>query len=109
MQSMTSGGIMTSPTSNESHNQVDAKLSRFVQKRELSRHTGLSGETLKKYRDLGFFRENIHWIRVNSKLVLYNLPLILDWIQNVHDPDSHWRAVEAYLVALPSNQGKQRG
>jgi hypothetical protein len=109
MQQMTFGGIMNSPTSARPQTPVDLKLSRFVQKRELSRLTGLSGETLKKYRNLGFFRENIHWIRVNSKLVLYNLPLILDWIQNVHDPASHWRAVEAYLVALPSNQSKHRG
>ncbi|MCU0570102.1 MAG: hypothetical protein MUF49_26460 [Oculatellaceae cyanobacterium Prado106] len=94
--------------SSDSSSKVKAELSRFVKKRELSRQTGLSGETLKKYRDLGFLRENIHWIRINSKLVLYNLPLILDWLQNIHDPDSHWRAVEAYLTELPSNQIKQR-
>ncbi|PSB60833.1 hypothetical protein C7B61_16845, partial [filamentous cyanobacterium CCP1] len=46
---------------------------RFVKKREISKLTGLSGDTLKKYRLSGLLCEDIHWIRINSKVVLYNL------------------------------------
>jgi hypothetical protein len=67
---------------------------RFVKKREISKLTGLSGDTLKKYRLSGLLCEDIHWIRINSKVVLYNLPLMLDWLQNIHDPQPHQRAIE---------------
>jgi hypothetical protein len=80
----------------------------FVKKRDLSKATGLSGETLKKYRLSGRLIEDIHWVRVNSKLVLYNLPLILDWIQNSADPNAHRRAIEAYRDSLLSSQKKRR-
>jgi hypothetical protein len=76
----------------------------FVKKREISRLTGLSGDTLKKYRLSGLLCENIHWIRVNSKVVLYNVPLILDWLCNVSDPQAHQRAIEAYQGMLLSNR-----
>ncbi|PSB05736.1 hypothetical protein C7B76_30910 [filamentous cyanobacterium CCP2] len=76
----------------------------FVKKREISKLTGLSGATLKKYRLSGLLSEDIHWIRINSKLILYNAPLILDWLQNFNDPQAHQRAIEAYLTTLLSNQ-----
>ncbi|MBW4466281.1 MAG: hypothetical protein KME07_12720 [Pegethrix bostrychoides GSE-TBD4-15B] len=81
---------------------------RFVKKREISKLTGLSGDTLKKYRLSGILCEDIHWIRVNTKLVLYNVPLIMDWLQNINDPAAHQRAVESYLSTLLSNQKKRR-
>jgi hypothetical protein len=80
---------------------------RFVKKREISRLTGLSGDTLKKYRLSGVLSEDIHWVRVNAKLVLYNVPLILDWLQNINDPIAHQRAIESYLATLLSNQKKR--
>lgn len=81
---------------------------RFVKKREISKLTGLSGDTLKKYRLSGILSEDIHWIRVNTKLVLYNVPLILDWLQNINDPLAHQRAVESYLSMMLSNQKKRQ-
>lgn len=80
----------------------------FVKKRELSKLTGLSGDTLKKYRLSGLLIEDIHWIRVNSKLVLYNVPLIMDWLQNISDPQAHRRAIEAYQATLLSSREKKR-
>lgn len=80
----------------------------FVKKRDLAKVTGLSGDTLKKYRLSGLLIEDIHWIRVNSKLVLYNLPLMIDWIQNRSCPDAHRRAIEAYQNTLLSNQKTKR-
>lgn len=38
----------------------------FVGKREISKLTGLSGHTLKKYRLKGLLSQDIHWIRINS-------------------------------------------
>jgi hypothetical protein len=81
---------------------------RFVKKREISELTGLSSDTLKKYRLSGILCENIHWIRINSKVVLYNVPLILDWLQNIHDPKAHHRAIEAYQSMLLSNRKVRR-
>ncbi|WP_416671529.1 hypothetical protein [Egbenema bharatensis] len=80
----------------------------FVKKREISKLTGLSGDTLKKYRLSGILCEDIHWIRVNSKVVLYNVPLIMDWLQNINDPQAHHRAIEAYQAMLLSNKKVRR-
>lgn len=80
---------------------------RFVKKREISKLTGLSGDTLKKYRLSGMLSEDIHWVRVNAKLVLYNVPLILDWLQNINDPLAHQRAIESYMSTLLSNKKKR--
>jgi hypothetical protein len=82
---------------------------RFVKKQEISKLTGISSDTLKKYRLSGILCEDIHWIRVNSKVVLYNVPLILDWLKNIHDPNAHHRAIEAYQAMLLSNQKVRRG
>jgi hypothetical protein len=86
---------------------------RFVKKREICRLTGLSGDTLKKYRLSGRLSENIHWIRLNPKVVLYNAPLVMDWLQNIHDPATHLKAIEAYHASLasstpPKRKGKAR-
>jgi hypothetical protein len=80
----------------------------FVGKREISKLTGLSGDTLKKYRLKGLLSQDIHWIRINSKVVRYNVPLIKDWLQNINDPQTHQRAIEAYLATLLSSPGKSK-
>lgn len=82
----------------------------FVDKREASRLTGLSGDTLKKYRlKQGLLIEGIHWVRLNAKTIRYNLPLVQDWLQNRNDPKAHQRAVENYQATLLSNQPKKPG
>lgn len=81
----------------------------FCTKQHLAQVTGLSPETFKKYRLSGVWIEGTHWQRINSRCVLYNLSLVLDWIANRSDPQSHQRAIQAYLVSLPSNQPKRRG
>ncbi|PSB25348.1 excisionase family protein [Stenomitos frigidus] len=81
----------------------------FCNKHRLSDATGLSPETFKKYRLSGKWIEGVHWQRLNSRCVLYNLSLILDWVANRSSPCVHQRAIESYLAALPSNQPKKRG
>jgi hypothetical protein len=80
----------------------------FVGKRELSKLTGLSGDTLKKYRLQGMLSENIHWIRINPKVVRYNVPLIKDWLQNINNPQAHQQAIEAYLATLLSSSKRSK-
>jgi hypothetical protein len=81
----------------------------FVKPEKLVEATGLSVSTFKRYRLTGIWIEGIHWYRINSRLVLYNLPLISDWVANRMSPRAHERAVENYLRSLPSNQPKKRG
>lgn len=80
----------------------------FCTKKSLCNATGLSNSTFKKYRLQGAWIEGIHWQRVNSRCVLYNLSLILDWLANRSQPEHHQKAIDFYVRSLPSNQGKRR-
>ncbi|MCU0568855.1 MAG: hypothetical protein MUF49_19930 [Oculatellaceae cyanobacterium Prado106] len=89
-------------------NKVTSGTSQFVKKREIAKITGISGETFKKYRLSGRLSENIHWIRVNSKVVLYNVPLILDWLRNINHPEIHQQAIDTYQeMMLPDKKGRR--
>jgi hypothetical protein len=94
---------MKSAVSALSTNQV-----RFADKQEMSRLTGLSADTLKRYRLSGLLIENVHWIRLNSRTVRYCVPLVLDRIQNQHSPKLHEKAIENYQTLLMSYQGKTK-
>lgn len=78
----------------------------FVDKQKATQSLSLSGETLKRYRLSGEWIEGIHWVRINSRCVRYNLDLIQDWFHNRHDPAAHMRAIEVYQAGLLSNQKK---
>lgn len=82
----------------------------FVNKQTASELTGLSAETLKKYRHAGKLEKGIHWVEINCRVVRYNISLLLDWVQN-HDenPKGHIKAIENYLASLPSSQKQTRG
>jgi tRNA(His) 5'-end guanylyltransferase len=78
----------------------------FVSKQEATQSLKLSGTTLRRYRVQGLLIEGIHWVRVNSRCIRYNLELIKDWLHNRHDPAAHQRAIEIYQASLLSNQRK---
>lgn len=78
----------------------------FVSKHQAAKCLNFSSSTLKKYRLQGDWIEGIHWVRINSRCVRYNLELIKDWLSNRHDPAAHLRAIEQYQAGLLSNQGK---
>ncbi|WP_013320680.1 helix-turn-helix transcriptional regulator [Gloeothece verrucosa] len=80
----------------------------FVGKQEVSQHLKLSATTLKRYRLQGLLVEGIHWVRLNSRCIRYNLDLLQDWLQNRDDPIAHQRAIEIYQASLLSNQKKPR-
>ncbi|MEM6840064.1 MAG: hypothetical protein ACFB0G_19455 [Leptolyngbyaceae cyanobacterium] len=78
----------------------------FVSKQEAIQSLKLSGTTLRRYRVQGVLIEGVHWVRVNSRCIRYNLELIKDWLHNRHDPAAHQRAIEIYQASLLSNQRK---
>jgi hypothetical protein len=81
----------------------------FVDKKVVTELTSLSGYTLKRYRLQGKLQQDIHWVMLNSRVVRYNIILILDWMQNyTNNPQAHLRAIENYLASLPSSQKKIR-
>ncbi|ACC83241.1 hypothetical protein [Nostoc punctiforme] len=94
----------TNTTSN-----FDSQHYPFVNKQVASKLTGLSGDTLKRYRLQGKLQKDIHWVVLNSRVVRYNITLVLDWVQNhISNPNAHLRAIDNYLAYLPSNQRKRR-
>lgn len=76
----------------------------FVSKHEIARLIHVSPETLKSYRRSELLVEGIHWIRVNSRVVRYNLPLVQDLFQNLNNPTAHQRTIDNYRATLLSNQ-----
>jgi CHAD domain-containing protein len=78
---------------------------KFVSKKEAIKHLEMSETTLKRYRKGGSWIEGIHWVRINSRCIRYNLELIQDWIHNRCNPKAHQKAIEAYQATLPSQQG----
>ncbi|NET34863.1 MAG: hypothetical protein F6K19_23035 [Cyanothece sp. SIO1E1] len=76
----------------------------FVSKQKASECLNLSSSTLKKYRLEGVWIEGVHWVRINSRCVRYNLELIQDWLHNRDNPTAHLRAIEIYQASLLSNQ-----
>ena len=82
----------------------------FIDKNVAAKLTGLSGDTLKRYRQKGKLQKDIHWVSVNSRVVRYNKTLLSDWIQNHQsNPKAHSKAIENYLASLPSSQKKTQG
>lgn len=79
----------------------------FVSPRELVAAITLSRSSLYRLRQTDW-QVGIHWQRLSHHQILYNLPLILDWVANRGSPELHERAIRAYLAALPSSQPKKK-
>lgn len=79
-------------------------MTQFVNKKNACEHLNLSGSTLKKYRLQGDWIEGIHWVRLNSRCIRYNLDLIKDWVHNRSNPTAHMKAIETYQNSLLSYQ-----
>jgi hypothetical protein len=81
----------------------------FVDSAMLQEKLGLSTKTLQSLRREGTLIQGIHYSEVNSRLILYNLPLMIDWVVNRHDLEAHLRAIENFQASLLSNQVKPKG
>ncbi len=47
--------------------------------------------------------EGIHYQKIGTRKVLYNLALIENWVATRHSPHEHQTAIEQYLKSLPQN------
>jgi hypothetical protein len=65
--------------------------------------------TFQDWRNKGKLLEGVHWVRVGRTSILYNLPLLEDYIANLGDPAAHQRAIDNYLASLPSNAPAKSG
>ena len=81
-------------------------MTQFVSKREAIESLKLSDTTLRRYRVQGLLIEGLHFVRLNSRCIRYNLDLVKDWLHNRHDPEAHQRAIDIYQESLLSNQKK---
>jgi tRNA(His) 5'-end guanylyltransferase len=79
-------------------------MSQFVNKQNAAAQLNLSPSTLKRYRMEGTWIEGVHWVKLNSRCIRYNLELIKDWLHNRHDPLKHEQAIEIYRAKLLSAQ-----
>jgi adenosyl cobinamide kinase/adenosyl cobinamide phosphate guanylyltransferase len=81
----------------------------YVRVDVLEHQSGISKHSWKKYRASGTLPEGLYWFRLNSRVVLYCLPLVLDWLLNhKNDPIAHQQAIENFQALLLSNQSKTR-
>ncbi|MGB3312579.1 MAG: hypothetical protein WBG32_00870 [Nodosilinea sp.] len=80
----------------------------LLTRRAAQANLGVGQTTLKVWR-LGDRRQGVeprllqgvHWFQPSHGLILYNVTMIRDWLAN---PDTHHRAVEAFLASQPSSQ-----
>ncbi|MGA7934970.1 MAG: hypothetical protein WCA35_15595 [Kovacikia sp.] len=80
-----------------------------VRPAEVKRSFFVSEEFLRKKRYQGILLEGVHYIRIGEhKGILYNRPLIIDWMINRRFPNVHQRAIDNFLASLPSNQPRRK-
>jgi hypothetical protein len=87
----------------------------FVDKHAISRVLGIRPGTLKIWR-LGRssprvaprLNEGAHWVRMGERSILYNLPLLTDFVATRHNPEAHKIAISAYLASLPSSKAGRK-
>ena len=76
----------------------------FAPSRDAMRATGMGGDKLRQLRRDGILQERIHWVTIpGSTNILWNVPLILDWLVNGSSP-SHQRAIERFVSSLASSE-----
>jgi hypothetical protein len=80
-------------------------MTEFISGHCLSKAVQLSPSSLYRCRRQ-HWQPGIHYQKLGHRQVLYNLPLILDWIANRGSPELHERAIRLYLANLPSSQRK---
>jgi hypothetical protein len=84
--------------------EVTPWLKAFAPLRLASEATGLGTDKLRQLRRDGLLTERIHWVRIpKSTNVLWNVPLIVDWMVNGDSP-AHQRAIEHFVASLPSSK-----
>ena len=75
-----------------------------VPTREMCIHAGVSADTLKDWRVRGLLPRGIYWYTLpGSDRIIWIKDLVRDFLVNGGESPSHRRAIERYLVSLPSS------
>ena len=80
----------------------------LVSKHVIKAELGISSSKLKDWR-LGKegspprLTEDIHWLRVGSRKIIYNFELMRDFLHNQDNWELHEKAITHYLESLPSS------
>lgn len=92
----------------------------WVDKRHLAKAISLSPELFKLLR-LGrkgrdgkpdthpVWVEGVHYQKIGTRKILYNLQLIENWVATRHSPREHELVIEQYLKSLPQNAPRKTG
>jgi tRNA(His) 5'-end guanylyltransferase len=65
-------------------------------KRQLTKLTGFSNSTFKRFRRSGQWIEGIHYHEYNSRCIRYVPELCRDYFENQQIPEAHQRLVDKY-------------
>lgn len=70
----------------------------------------VSVDTLDRYRldpAIGWI-QGVHWFKLPGGEYRYNKEMLEDWLANLHEPDSHLKAIENFRASLLSSQKRKR-
>lgn len=71
-------------------------MMQLLTEEEAAAKTKMGERTLQRYRQKGILQRGIHWQRMPGGDVRYIQEMLEDWIINLHDPEAHQRAIEAW-------------
>lgn len=75
----------------------------FVEASVIQEKLGLSNKTLQALRRERAIIQGIHYSEINAHLIVYNLPLMIDWVANRNDPDAHLLATDRDFCSARSD------
>ena len=83
-------------------------LPTFVDKHELAARIGYSHHSFKRFRKNKIWLKGIHYIKLNSRTIRYNLDLCLNWLANQHEPKVHDAYIKEHLKIWQPNSSQQQ-
>jgi hypothetical protein len=51
--------------------------------------------------------QGVHWFKIPRGGYRYNKEMLEDWVANLHDPETHQRAIEHFRASLLSSRGRR--
>lgn len=72
-------------------------ITNFINKHKAAQILDCHPGSLYRYRKSDDWFEGVHFIEVNSRKILYNKPLIEDWLLNRDNPHRHLLTVEKFV------------
>jgi hypothetical protein len=75
----------------------------------IAEKSGRSPSWFRKWRGLGKFQEGIHYFRTGAtNCILWNGDLVIDRIANWNNDSVHQRAIDNFVMSMPSNQRRAK-